>query len=134
MCFFFFKQKAADVMRISDWSSDVCSSDLTVRFGRFWYDGANVLTHRWAAEHIHGLPVAGRDVIPDCGNPLCVQHLSSHPSGDSTERRKQWVYLRVGLLEPEPSRDPDPEAVPFFLKPDWLRAFDPEQETNADPF
>src|SRR3546814_20122523 len=27
-CFFFFKQKTAYVMRISDWSSDVCSSDL----------------------------------------------------------------------------------------------------------
>src|SRR3546814_6979486 len=28
MWFFFFKQKAAYEMRISDWSSDVCSSDL----------------------------------------------------------------------------------------------------------
>src|SRR3546814_3334449 len=27
--FFFFKQKTAYDMRISDWSSDVCSSDLT---------------------------------------------------------------------------------------------------------
>src|SRR3546814_10915507 len=26
--FFFFRQKTADEMRISDWSSDVCSSDL----------------------------------------------------------------------------------------------------------
>src|SRR3546814_4210240 len=29
-CFFFFKQKTAYEMRISDWSSDVCSSDLIV--------------------------------------------------------------------------------------------------------
>src|SRR3546814_4978832 len=29
-CFFFFKQKTAYEMRISDWSSDVCSSDLVV--------------------------------------------------------------------------------------------------------
>src|SRR3546814_12756069 len=28
MCFFFFKHKTAYVMRINDWSSDVCSSDL----------------------------------------------------------------------------------------------------------
>src|SRR3546814_9567583 len=28
MSFFFFKQKTAYEMRISDWSSDVCSSDL----------------------------------------------------------------------------------------------------------
>src|SRR3546814_3178875 len=37
-CFFFFKQKTAYEMRISDWSSDVCSSDLvadktTMNFG-----------------------------------------------------------------------------------------------------
>src|SRR3546814_7619704 len=34
--FFFFKQKTAYEMRISDWSSDVCSSDL-LRFP--WYGG-----------------------------------------------------------------------------------------------
>src|SRR3546814_3612029 len=32
--FFFFKQKTAYEMRISDWSSDVCSSDLSRPFGR----------------------------------------------------------------------------------------------------
>src|SRR3546814_5317560 len=31
--FFFFKQKTAYEMRISDWSSDVCSSDLFRRVG-----------------------------------------------------------------------------------------------------
>src|SRR3546814_9026820 len=31
--FFFFKQKTAYEMRISDWSSDVCSSDLFKRLG-----------------------------------------------------------------------------------------------------
>src|SRR3546814_4028384 len=31
MFFFFFKQKTAYEMRISDWSSDVCSSDLMAR-------------------------------------------------------------------------------------------------------
>src|SRR3546814_13389931 len=31
MLFFFFKQKTAYEMRISDWSSDVCSSDLLFR-------------------------------------------------------------------------------------------------------
>src|SRR3546814_9047353 len=30
---FFFKQKTAYEMRISDWSSDVCSSDLRARLG-----------------------------------------------------------------------------------------------------
>src|SRR3546814_1149242 len=31
ICVFFFKQKTAYEMRISDWSSDVCSSDLLHR-------------------------------------------------------------------------------------------------------
>src|SRR3546814_6685882 len=31
LVFFFFKQKTAYEMRISDWSSDVCSSDLILR-------------------------------------------------------------------------------------------------------
>src|SRR3546814_3540139 len=35
VCFFFFKQKTAYEMRISDWSSDVCSSDLLGSFGIF---------------------------------------------------------------------------------------------------
>src|SRR3546814_1968810 len=33
VCFFFFKQKTAYEMRISDWSSDVCSSDLGTASG-----------------------------------------------------------------------------------------------------
>src|SRR3546814_6771790 len=33
-CFFFFKQKTAYELRISDWSSDVCSSDLLQRLDR----------------------------------------------------------------------------------------------------
>src|SRR3546814_5582379 len=41
--FFFFKQKTAYEMRISDWSSDVCSSDL--------------------AEKGHSLLMAGRDSL-----------------------------------------------------------------------
>src|SRR3546814_4261364 len=34
--FFFFKQKTAYEMRISDWSSDVCSSDLTLSTDSRW--------------------------------------------------------------------------------------------------
>src|SRR3546814_2510674 len=37
--FFFFKQKTAYEMRISDWSSDVCSSDLVVAAGAHAADG-----------------------------------------------------------------------------------------------
>src|SRR3546814_5362512 len=52
MCyFFFFKQKTAYEMRISDWSSDVCSSDLTVYMrGVTPFRG-----HLIIEERVHGL-------------------------------------------------------------------------------
>src|SRR3546814_19029906 len=49
--FFFFKQKTAYEMRISDWSSDVCSSDLSGEgfgLGRGLYDAEPV------AQPLHG--------------------------------------------------------------------------------
>src|SRR3546814_6123395 len=52
--FFFFKQKTAYEMRISDWSSDVCSSDLYTadvgETGRFSIDGFYVKTDREVTE------------------------------------------------------------------------------------
>src|SRR3546814_14534525 len=43
-CVFFFKQKTAYEMRISDWSSDVCSSDLLhIRLSRQKREGSAVL-------------------------------------------------------------------------------------------
>src|SRR3546814_2597071 len=50
--FFFFKQKTAYEMRISDWSSDVCSSNLALRFYR--HRGFELLATRkdyYPAEH-----------------------------------------------------------------------------------
>src|SRR3546814_20515973 len=48
--FFFFKQKTADEMRISDWSSDVCSSDLRTE-------------RRYPARTV-GQPRRAREVMP----------------------------------------------------------------------
>src|SRR3546814_6006545 len=45
MFFFFFKQKTAYEMRISDWSSDVCSSDLQSLAYRLRKYASR---HRWA--------------------------------------------------------------------------------------
>src|SRR3546814_14245239 len=44
--FFFFKQKTAYEMRISDWSSDVCSSDLHLLFGQILEPGDRDTVHR----------------------------------------------------------------------------------------
>src|SRR3546814_6630505 len=47
MCVFFFKQKTAYEMRISDWSSDVCSSDLT---GETLVCGARIIERKAAVD------------------------------------------------------------------------------------
>src|SRR3546814_5867110 len=53
--FFFFKQKTAYEMRISDWSSDVCSSDL-------WQIRLLVHPHRMRQPTYNGKPIS-EDVI-----------------------------------------------------------------------
>src|SRR3546814_5721819 len=42
-CFFFFKQKTAYEMRISDWSSDVCSSDLSPDIRKVSFTGSTAV-------------------------------------------------------------------------------------------
>src|SRR3546814_1442467 len=81
--FFFFKQKTAYEMRISDWSSDVCSSDLAPR----------LLVVRRARKHL-ALPVA-----------------PAHPAafGDGAidlflKRRVEAIECLVAVIEPEPMR------------------------------
>src|SRR3546814_6855169 len=97
--FFFFKQKTAYEMRISDWSSDVCSSDLR-KFGLklsfdtietrlrevFWTH--NELLHikgEWAVKnlHINHWRIAQEDlVVPDA-------HIDAEVIvGDRSEERR----------------------------------------------
>src|SRR3546814_4181052 len=68
LCFlFFFKQKTAYEMRISDWSSDVCSSDLMARdeIGHF----ASALTDQ----------CDNRDVGGGAAGDHVDQHRFAHP-------------------------------------------------------
>src|SRR3546814_10174348 len=64
----FFKQKTAYEMRISDWSSDVCSSDLRLRVGLLERDleafGGGALA---SALEQRGHVVGGDDVAPASG-------------------------------------------------------------------
>src|SRR3546814_3113123 len=64
VCVFFFKQKTAYEMRISDWSSDVCSSDLFDRLpilGRF---ALRCLEHAIIDETVLAQPFFRRRRLP----------------------------------------------------------------------
>src|SRR3546814_3698920 len=65
--FFFFKQKTAYEMRISDWSSDVCSSDLQ--------DLEAIVTHDIAADTI--------DLLPE--HPWLGSEMTLH------QRARRWI-------------------------------------------
>src|SRR3546814_18325306 len=72
--FFFFKQKTAYEMRISDWSSDVCSSDLLIdaEISHISSDGLPNLLHRDRSD-AHRLATTKLDIVQDtsgAGNPL----------------------------------------------------------------
>src|SRR3546814_4275601 len=70
--FFFFKQKTAYEMRISDWSSDVCSSDLEPRgLGEGDDRRALHIAALFFQRRIHGL---GQAVIDDAEHPTGLQH------------------------------------------------------------
>src|SRR3546814_8528919 len=94
--FFFFKQKAADEMRISDWSSDVCSSDLFKARGIIRLVAA-------VARHPH---VAGCDafdrtilVIEDFGGGKAGEDFNAQPFGLFGEQATQIAEAsRIGAL------------------------------------
>src|SRR3546814_5538911 len=83
-CVFFFKQKTAYEMRISDWSSDVCSSDLeqagcgeATRSGTAWRQTSRV--QLWRVERVW--PLRSRSTkfqtLPD--SPFRASSLRSPP-------------------------------------------------------
>src|SRR3546814_20884507 len=84
--FFFFKQKTAYEMRISDWSSDVCSSDLVMQYvyARYGRNRAGI-----AATVIHYRP---RSALREIGKALGL-------SEDVTARLASTVWGSHGRSE-----------------------------------
>src|SRR3546814_1117178 len=85
MFFFFFKQKTAYEMRISDWSSDVCSSDLKRA------DARDELTRIERLGHV----VVGPDLKTD--NPVNV----------FAQRRQHDDGYSGGRAQPAADAEPD---------------------------
>src|SRR3546814_3898223 len=84
--FFFFKQKTAYEMRISDWSSDVCSSDLRCLAG----DAAcRRRSHRGLVAEILPHRRRGRRSL----SALCLDHGMGHRGGRSEEHTSELQSL-----------------------------------------
>src|SRR3546814_3135471 len=104
--FFFFKQKTAYVMRISDWSSDVCSSDLAGLYvfgldGRklqFLPDGLlNNVDLRIAT-------VGGREQVilgaSDRGRMGIALYIFDPASTNPANVVRPWGFIRSDVAEP----------------------------------
>src|SRR3546814_12128508 len=77
LSFFFFKQKTAYEMRISDWSSDVCSSDLSPsRWPAYWRTGTNLRQGRQTHRQVGPLRPPK---IPAGLKPMQLQFFPSKP-------------------------------------------------------
>src|SRR3546814_8310411 len=92
---FFFKQKTAYEMRISDWSSDVCSSDLAAREQRV---GLGTMLGRPAVQIVAGGLVGALEcaaiahIIDDRASPAFFGNLKLAPRA---HERPQVCLLRI---------------------------------------
>src|SRR3546814_4930054 len=104
-CFFFIKQNTAYERRISDWSSDVCSSDLQkLRPGLRRRVEAGLLQHLLVVEQLfgiqdprqavaaalifHGRPGPGKDALP-----IGLRDLVSDEIGRASCRESVCQYV-----------------------------------------
>src|SRR3546814_2550353 len=82
-CLFFFKQKTAYEMRISDWSSDVCSSDLAkaarakAEAGETLADEVEALLARRASAAL-GLARKAGELVTEIGRASCRERVCQY--------------------------------------------------------
>src|SRR3546814_19347371 len=116
MFFFFFKQKTAYEMRISDWSSDVCSSDLRARNRRFAGpigQSGNYQLHLFRGDRRRSSTLSAP---PLCGGQARHDPLPRQRSlvlGERAEQREQRLAMRRGGIHLFGQR---PEGDAAFLE------------------
>src|SRR3546814_14481376 len=97
-CCFVFKQKTAYEMRISDWSSDVCSSDLLQTVLSPEDDVVNlVIAHHppdWCKD---------TDEIEDDLNDRAAVHLFGHKHRQRVIRDERFVRIGAAAVNPDPT-------------------------------
>src|SRR3546814_8037683 len=83
VCFIFFKQKTAYGMRISDWSSDVCSSDLAPSGRPFFLPATGSADRFGPAQGLERDRVGEGDPVEDRRGVVAdLQHQAAHPTID----------------------------------------------------
>src|SRR3546814_19962024 len=115
-CFFFFKQKTAYEMRISDWSSDVCSSDLI---------GAQraTIAGTWLEDNLDGVV----DIkLYDTQENAYLDLASGRVDGILADTFVQWEWLKSDAgknfeFKGEPVFDDDKIAIAVRKGNDELR-------------
>src|SRR3546814_13899702 len=104
---FFFKQKTAYEMRISDWSSDVCSSDLVVevRLQHVLGCGDQRQAHHrvlgpLVEQRVHGIAAFARLARQMARHERRAQAIHhDHPMRPSVEEPQAVGHVRAGLAE-----------------------------------
>src|SRR3546814_6936420 len=91
-CFFFVKQKTAYEMRISDWSSDVCSSDLI--FGPMLTSRSKVELRDRAIGNLALLAAAGVKVAITTDHPVVpIEQIRLQEIGRASCRERVCKYV-----------------------------------------
>src|SRR3546814_14017104 len=100
--FFFFKQKTAYEMRISDWSSDVCSSDLSSCNAATWL----LQLHHVEREVQRDLDGFGRQalVVVDIDIGLELPTVADDLGASLCERLHEVRVWRFGIIDIGPER------------------------------
>jgi hypothetical protein len=99
----------------------IASRNGTERTGVFWDRGRKHLARRWAAEHVHGIDLMGKEVSLTCGEPLCVEHVEAVNTGMANPAQF-YVFVDLGFCEMPPKRVPPQHyGPPIFGEPQWLR-------------
>src|SRR5207249_8262473 len=115
ICFFFFSSRRRHTRSKRDWSSDVCSSDLTrMPSYRPLYEGIRVLGTRWSNRSYELREFLARNQVP-----------------------YQWIDVELAQSDPEvrdliDSLGPEAEKLPLILFPDGTRLPEPPLPAVAD--
>src|SRR3546814_17950441 len=111
LLFFFFKQKAAYEMRISDWSSDVCSSDLPgSALARELRQPQQVGLITTDVEHHQHIALAEIEYLIDPVGLLILQMI--HARKQDAQLHRQIARQCIGKPADHHTHAPSPTAEP----------------------